>query len=237
MKTVEISTSQNVIVQYELGSTISRAVAFVIDLVIIILAAMLLTTALDFVVRGSFFSTYLWLPFCFYTLLFESLNKGRTPGKMLMKLRVMRIDGKEMQFTDYFMRWMMRIIDLYGTVGGLAVFSSLSSDKNQRMGDFLSNTVVVNIKKYDRLKLNHMLKFDSLSDYKVRFPQVVAFEESEMLLVKEVLKRYKAYPNKAHQMALNSTCQVVSQRMKIDAPDNELAFLNTLIKDYVVLTR
>lgn len=237
MKAIEISTTQNVIVKYGLASPLIRFLGFMIDLIIIVLTVWLAWLVFGDLFNIEFWDSYIWLPWCFYTLIFESLNKGATPGKMILGIRVMRIDGKELQFTDYLMRWIFRLVDIYFTWGALAVFGAMSSEKNQRLGDYLANTVVVVLRKQQRFKLSNLLKFDELKNYEVSFPQIVSFTEEEMLLIKEVVARYRAYPNEAHKLALSTTVNQIVKRLQIEKPENEATFLRKLIKDYVVLTR
>lgn len=237
MKIIEISTTQNVTIKYELASPIMRFLAFSIDFVVILLLNLIFWTVVEGAFSVGYWQSFIWLPFTCYTLILESLNKGATIGKRLLGLRVMRVDGREIQFTDYMMRWLFRMLDIYGSLGALAVFTSLSSNKYQRLGDFMANTVVVVLKKERRFKLENLLKFDSLKDYEVMFPQVVSLKEDEMLLLKEVVGKYSAYRNEAHALALESTANIIANRLSIDKPENDAAFLKRLIKDYVVLTR
>jgi len=237
MKSIEISTSQNVIVKYELASPFFRFAAFLIDGIIMSLAMLILAAALNGVFRAGFWQSYLYLPFMFYTLFFENLMKGSTPGKRLLQIRVLGIDGRELKFTDYLMRWMFRIIDIYATSGALAVFTIISSDKYQRTGDYLANTCVVVLKKHNRFRLNNLLRFDKLEEYTPSVPQVTMLSEEEMLLVKEVVDRYRQFPNDAHRLAVQTVTGQLTKRLSLAKPDNEIAFLRGLIKDYVILTR
>ncbi|MGB0431194.1 MAG: RDD family protein [Bacteroidia bacterium] len=237
MKSIEISTTQNVTIKYELASPFVRLLAFLVDIVIISLAQLILALALSSFITESYWYSYLWMPFLFYSLVFESLNKGATPGKKVFGIRVMRVDGREIQFTDYLMRWIFRLVDIVISFGSMAMFFSLSSEKSQRIGDYMANTVVVILKKHRRFSIDGLVKFESLSDYEVMFPQVVNLTEAEMLLLKEVLNKHKSYNNQAHDLALETTSKIIAKRLNIDKPKNDPAFIKKLIKDYVVLTR
>ena len=237
MKSIEISTTQNVTIKYELASPFVRLLALIVDLIIITITQLILAGALSSIISESYWYTYLWVPFLCYSLIFESLNKGATPGKKVFGIRVMRVDGREIQFTDYLMRWIFRLIDITMSLGTLAMFFALSSEKNQRIGDYMANTVVVVLKKNRRFSIEGLLKFENLSEYKVMFPQVLSLNENEMLLLKEVLNKQKAFNNDAHNLALESTAKIVAKRLNIDKPKNDAAFVQRLIKDYVVLTR
>jgi hypothetical protein len=58
-----------------------------------------------------------------------------------------------------------------------------------------------------------------------------------MLLIKDVLDRNKNYPSEANEKALNEVFKIVVEKIDVPAPKDKVKFLNTLIKDYIVLTR
>lgn len=237
MKSIEISTSQNVIIKYELASPFTRVAAFVIDFIIISISYALLAAFFGSAFGSETLVLFLFVPFMFYTLIFESLMQGTTPGKRALQIRVMRVDGRDLQFSDYLMRWMFRMVDIYVSFGSLAIFSMVASEKYQRTGDFLANTTVVVLKKSRRFRLSNLRKFETKEDYQATYPQVVALNEQEMLLVKEVMDRYRSFPNAAHELALQTTTGQLAKRLNIQKPDNDMGFLRGLLKDYVILTR
>jgi uncharacterized RDD family membrane protein YckC len=78
-----------------------------------------------------------------YPILFEVLARGRTPGKRLSHLRVLREDGSAVDLQASAIRNIMRLIDgvalLYlPTLIGIAV-----TRRNQRPGDLAGATIVV----------------------------------------------------------------------------------------------
>lgn len=77
-----------------------------------------------------------------YFVVFEVLWDGRTPGKRVMKLRVVRIDGQPLGWTGSLVRNVLRLVDslFFYAVG--AVVMILSSD-DQRLGDLAAGTIVI----------------------------------------------------------------------------------------------
>ena len=89
----------------------------------------------------------LFLIFAGYFALFEWLWNGQTPGKRLMKLRVIREDGRPITLWEAVSRNLLRIFDtLPGflfpvySVGLLSIFLN---NRDQRIGDLFSGTVVI----------------------------------------------------------------------------------------------
>jgi uncharacterized RDD family membrane protein YckC len=79
-----------------------------------------------------------------YFALFETFWRGQTPGKRLLKLRVIREDGRPITFWEASARNIIRLFDMmpfpFYSVGLVSVFASA---RDQRIGDFVAGTVVV----------------------------------------------------------------------------------------------
>jgi len=88
-----------------------------------------------------------FLLFSSYFIFFEWLWNGQTPGKRLMKLRVIREDGRPITLWEAIARNLLRIFDalpggvipIY-SVGLMTIFFN---SRDQRIGDLFAGTVVV----------------------------------------------------------------------------------------------
>jgi uncharacterized RDD family membrane protein YckC len=78
-----------------------------------------------------------------YDVAFETLASGRTPGKRLAGLRVLRAEGDSVGFTASAIRNILRLVDWlpFGFAAGIAAI--LLSPRNQRLGDMAAGTIVV----------------------------------------------------------------------------------------------
>ncbi len=88
-----------------------------------------------------------FLIFAGYFIVFEWLWNGQTPGKYLLKLRVIREDGRPITFWEALARNLLRIFDAVPgfvvpvySVGLITIFLS---GRDQRIGDIFAGTVVV----------------------------------------------------------------------------------------------
>ncbi len=88
-----------------------------------------------------------FLIFASYFILFEWLWNGQTPGKHLLKLRVIREDGRPLTLWEAIARNLLRICDAVPgfvlpvySVGLIVIFLS---DRDQRLGDIFAGTVVI----------------------------------------------------------------------------------------------
>lgn len=89
----------------------------------------------------------LFLIFAGYFIAFEWLWSGQTPGKRLLKLRVIREDGRPLTLWESIARNLLRIGDAVPgfivpvySVGLIAIFLS---SRDQRLGDIFAGTVVI----------------------------------------------------------------------------------------------
>jgi len=89
----------------------------------------------------------LFLIFAGYFIVFEWLWNGQTPGKRMLKLRVIREDGRPLTLWEAIARNLLRICDAVPgfilpvySVGLIVIFLS---SRDQRVGDIFAGTVVV----------------------------------------------------------------------------------------------
>jgi uncharacterized RDD family membrane protein YckC len=89
----------------------------------------------------------LFLIFAGYFIFFEWLWNGQTPGKRLMKLRVIREDGRPITLWEAVARNLLRIFDaipgFFIPVYSLGLISIFLSSRDQRFGDMFAGTVVI----------------------------------------------------------------------------------------------
>jgi uncharacterized RDD family membrane protein YckC len=79
-----------------------------------------------------------------YFAIFEWLWNGQTPGKRMLRLRVIREDGRPVTIWETAARNLLRVFDMmpfpFYSIGLVSVFMS---ERDQRVGDFVAGTVVV----------------------------------------------------------------------------------------------
>ena len=248
MRTIEINTTQNVKIEYELAPLRDRFFALVIDGMIVGVAYSIVTLALGLGMRGDLVQSGLdqnlisyFLPigmFLFYQLLSEIIADGRSWGKKALGIKVVRLDGKEPSFSDYLLRMIFHLIDTFGSFGILAAFLISSSGNSQRLGDMTANTTVIKVRFDLRFRLEDILKINSIEDYEPTYPEVRKLSEKDMLLIKMSINRYRKHKNKAHADVINQLVTKLRKQLDIiEEPKNKIEFLKTLIRDYIVLTR
>lgn len=242
MKNIEIKTTQNVVLQYELADLRDRVIAFAIDFVVIMVTIVILASVgFSMIISQTsemIFGMFLTCIFLFYSLAFEVLNNGQSLGKMALKIQVIKTAGGRATFSDYAARWVFRMVDIYFSMGGVASILIASSSKAQRIGDIVANTAVVKLTPRMNLVLKDVLTIHSQDSYQPEYPHAKQLREEDVLLIKTTLDRGRKYNNLAHDEALALLSDRIAQEIEAErrSPDNR-KFLQTVMKDYVVLTR
>ncbi len=89
----------------------------------------------------------LFLLFSGYFVFFEWLMDGQTPGKRLLKLRVIREDGRPITLWEAMARNLLRIFDaipgFFLPIYSIGLITIFLSNRDQRVGDIFAGTVVI----------------------------------------------------------------------------------------------
>ncbi len=158
-ETLVIETPERVPLHFALASIGNRFIACAIDHTIQIFALVALVFLFAFISDVSDFGNQFssmpkWVKALLvilffvvsngYFALFEWLWRGQTPGKLWLKLRVIRDDGRPISFFEAMVRNLLRVFDVqpivFYSVGLISVFAT---DHDQRVGDLVAGTVVV----------------------------------------------------------------------------------------------
>jgi uncharacterized RDD family membrane protein YckC len=243
MKNIEIMTTQNVVLQYELAGLKDRALAFFIDALVIVVGFSILVgigtlfvgesesglAVMVFIVMGMFM---------FYSLLFETLNKGQSIGKMALRIQVIKVAGSKITFSDYVARWVFRLIDIYFSIGTIASILVVSSAKGQRIGDIVANTAVVKTMPRLNLTLQDLLALHEKKSYTPKYLPARKLHEDDALLIKSALDRYRKFDNESHEEAIELLTNRIKEVLNIGSDEGDKTrFLQTVLQDYIILTR
>lgn len=161
-RTWTIITPENVPLELELANPLERAVALLVDTLLVALVSIpitLLLTSLSgtgvfrtIIGLGSldptarFFILYFFaLPLLIvaYHSLLEGLWGGQTLGKKLLNLRVIRNDGTIPDMAAALIRNALRLIDYLPLTCGVGFTVMLLSAQFRRLGDYAAGTLVI----------------------------------------------------------------------------------------------
>ncbi|MGC9961004.1 MAG: RDD family protein [Acidimicrobiales bacterium] len=132
----------------------SRFAAYAVDVLLQVVALILYLVVVSHIV-GSGASetaqlisagatvTFILLDFVGYFIVCEMLFNGRSPGKRLTGLRVVRVGGQPVGFLASALRNVLRLVDFLPTFNILGSLLILSTTRNQRLGDLAAGTIVI----------------------------------------------------------------------------------------------
>lgn len=188
-----IETPEGIDFSLRLASPVIRCLAWVLDLFCISVITSALSSLINLFSIISVDITLavriisIFVVSIGYGIIMEYFWRGQTVGKNLFKLRVMDIQGLNLQLHQVIIRNLLRFVDilpLFYMVGGLACFTTRYS---QRIGDVAANTIVVWNPVINEPDLDQLLpdKYNSFHDYPhlgARLRQRVSPREAGMAL-------------------------------------------------------
>ncbi len=239
MSNLQINTTQNVNLDYKIVSIGERILAFLIDGFLLYLYAVLVQLvgeAISYVYDDSWTQRGLvgliFLPAMFYSLWMHSFFNGRTVGKLLLKMRVVRVDGTPVHWSNYLVRWMLRLVDIWIFVGSIGLLTILFSERRQRLGDAAAGTVVISTK--NKTKVSHTILEEISETYVPQFTNVTLLTDKDARIIKDTFliarkgsdyKTLKALRDKVESI-LNTKSELY-----------DVQYLDTVLKDYNFYTQ
>ena len=212
-----------------------RALAWGIDTFFLIVYG-ILVSVVAFSNTFLFFFLFFFV-FAFYHLAFEILNNGQSPGKQILKIKVVTLHGRTAKSQDYFLRWIFRPLEITGCLGIISMLYISSTEKNQRIGDMLAQTTVIKLRNNNMYDLNALVKMGE-KERKVKYPKVTMYNDTDMMLVKDAMKRYKKYATDENKEFLTTLAQKIAQDLDVNLDTRrQNQFLETVLYDYISLTR
>lgn len=144
---ITIGTPEGVELQLVLAGAGSRFVAaaidFAVQILLIVLAAVVAFALIGGGVGEALFFIAVFASLYLYFILFEVLASGRTPGKRMTRLRVVRERGAPVDLAASAIRNLLRLIDLLPTAYLVGLFAIVLTKRNQRLGDLAAGTLVI----------------------------------------------------------------------------------------------
>lgn len=239
MNNISITTSQNIELEYELGSVGDRIVGSLIDGIIkgayaiIVMAIFVFGNSKVFSGAYVMFIVLLALPFIFYNLASELLLNGQSVGKKVMGIKVISLNGEQPSFSQYLNRWLFRLIDFTFSGYIIGVIMVAATEKKQRVGDLVAGTVLVKTTPRTQV-IDTLFQPTDAATYFVAYPEVINLKDRDIQLIKEIILSV--------MRTNNQTLAVQAQRkieeiLSIRSRHNDaINFLKTILADYNHLT-
>lgn len=151
-------TGEAVVLNLRPAPLVMRAAASLIDVVLLLVALFALTVlvvgpavermdpaAAQATLLTSVIAVVVGAP-----LLWETFSHGRSLGKLALGLQVMRDDGGAIQFRHAVLRALTGFLELWMSVGAVALIVSMLNARGKRLGDMAAGTTVVLVRQGQR---------------------------------------------------------------------------------------
>jgi uncharacterized RDD family membrane protein YckC len=111
-----------------------------------------------------------------YFSLFEAFWNGQTPGKRLLKIRVIKDSGRQISLFEALARNLIRIVDALPSFYLVGVITMLCNREQKRLGDLVAGTIVIHERSEEQPLLSHNSRTFTASLYPqpLEMPQVPA---------------------------------------------------------------
>ncbi|MBX2860385.1 MAG: RDD family protein [Vampirovibrio sp.] len=244
-----IQTVENMPLEIELAGIGPRVIAFIIDFTLMCLflalvgflgapALKLISNSTNEVMQYVGLASF--LIFFGYPFLTEWLWNGRTLGKFIAKIRVVRNNGQPLGFWEAFGRNLFRVLDVY--LAGIGLLPMMLSKQEKRFGDYVAGTLVTSVQKIQKPTVKN-LSLDELPEAEPSEPlsttgltRQMTLEEYELL--QAFLSRRRGFFKENAESLHNDLRTYFQQRLHVSEEDSQdLLFLEKLCKQYQAETR
>ena len=239
MNNLQINTTQNVNLNYTIVSIGELIIAFFIDAFILYVYSLLVNIigdAIGYIYDDGWtqrgLMALIFLPAMFYSLLMHIIFNGRTVGKMLLKIRVVKVDGSPVHWSNYLVRWMLRLVDIWLFVGSIGILTILFSEKRQRLGDAAAGTVVISTK--NKTTVSHTILEEVEDTYVPQFTNVTILTDKDIRLIKET---FSAVKKSNDFKTLKALREKVDSILQTNSELYDMEYLETILKDYNYFTK
>jgi len=264
-----VATPFNIDLEFSLAAFHKRMLAWMTDLLIIFVYCYIMLFFVHHYLTGeeaggrsygvqSKLSLFLLIftvavPVMAYHLIFELLMNGRSPGKLLLGIKVMNKEGASATFSQLLLRWILclpnyfliiiinaqspaalfSIVFLLGITALPDVISIAVSSRSQRLGDLAAGTVVVDTRYRMDIGETIYMEVDD-GDYEPVYPQVLKLTDRDINGIRNLLsgKQTRESENYLYRVAYR-----IEEVLEIKMNGEPLSFLQTLLKDYNYLTQ
>ena len=208
-----VETPENISFDYQIAGIGSRFIAILVDsliqgmLYLFLVVIYLVVTAIvgvTTVEKPSSLSQ--WIPTIIllvalfviqfgYYIIFEMATGGKTPGKEVAGLRVVKENGHPLTAADLIIRNLLRLIDFLPFAYGVGVIVMFLNERSKRLGDFAAGTLVVRVDKPVTLRDLQTQSASSTFGLWIDAGAVTRLGEADVELIESYLQRRATLQN------------------------------------------
>jgi uncharacterized RDD family membrane protein YckC len=164
-----------------------------------------------------------------YFIFWEALTGGRSPGKALVGLRVVRRDGLPVDFRSSVVRNVMRIVDMLPANYVVGLVAMLASDSGERLGDHSAGTIVIRL---DRPEAALEIQTpERPPPFTLTRRQLARIGPRELQLLRTTLRRIASLPEARRRPLVEEVAETLRARLELgEFPSaDRVAFLHGVL--------
>lgn len=229
MDTLKIDTSQNIDIEQPIASIGERIAATMLDMLFVLSYVAFVAFIAGGLHYGWMFF-FVYLPVALYNIVSELAMNGQSWGKKIMKIKVVKTDGTPTTFSSYFLRWIIRLVEILVMFGSLATVVIILNRKGQRLGDIAANTTVIRLR--DK-SLKETIYTQIPDNYSVVYPETFKLSTSDIYTIKEVLELLKSPERNTQTVVLAKKAhEAIERKLNIKSVEKTEVFFQTILRDY-----
>jgi uncharacterized RDD family membrane protein YckC len=253
MEQTDIVTPEHVSLRFNLAGLGSRGTALIIDWVFLSLIFAILIFTLGKITEGQFtyfeeasgymVAAMIIIPFVLwwgYFAFFEFFAAGRTPGKLILGIRVVQENGQSITFLSAAIRNLLRVIDMLPALYLLGMVMIFVHKKHKRIGDIAAGTIVIYERKSKRKnRIVKEIEKRGIDKNKIEIDEwsKKKIGEKEWKLLKTYMERRTKLPKNEKEEMTKKVSEVlftilnVDEAQTIEETENKLMALYLVLKD------
>ena len=151
-----------------------------------------------------------------YFIFWEMVTNGRSPGKMLTGLRVVRRDGMPIDLRSSTLRNLMRIVDILPEYYVVGLVSILLSPGGERLGDHVAGTIVIRL---DRPHAAPEIEVSRNGSLALTRAQLARIGPPELQLIRATLRRIADLSEARRTAIVDEVANAMKARLEMDGPE------------------
>lgn len=152
-----------------------------------------------------------------YFAFFEAVWKGRTPGKRVAGIRVIKDSGRALNIYEIIGRNLMRAVDALPFFYVVGIVSVMVTRRNQRLGDLLAGSIVVHDKPVEGIRPD----WSPTAEKTAASPELSKVAPEELVLIETYLQRRASLDFAVRDATANRIATRITAKTGIERPRDQ----------------
>jgi uncharacterized RDD family membrane protein YckC len=148
-----------------------------------------------------------------YFTFWEMITAGRSLGKMLIGLRVVKDDGFPVTFQQSLVRNLLRMVDMLPTNYITGLVAMVVSKQGKRLGDQVAGTIVIRLDRPEAAAPSTPSEHGVSTSFRFDRAQIAQIGKNERALLRQTLRRVEVLPPEKGEEVLGLAVEALRKKM------------------------